>query len=378
MALRASRVKKSTPETKQLEVFISTLGVDKKADLYRCNNLIYINIDIITPVLGVNIAQFTKHAIQKTHYLIIRKQVYVNKYGLTKLIAESIEPVAFQLQDYIYEVIYKLETEGSVNKNDVVSRNVLAKALEDLSISQTTELVQINTIESLREELKDINGSYSDLNVEFMELNEEKNRLVDQNKDLEAEITDLKKMIETLSRYVKCNSKTISVAAREIIDEYVPEDLSHLEEKDINDLHEKSIRIKNTKKNKTSITKKNRTSTTKTSTDKTSTTRKNKKDKHMYDIIRSARPIFDNIYQWKCVSDEDNHIKKIVIDGVDYRSLKHYSDEFLLEGNDSSHDIIWDTVYLSDPEGIYLTCIIPLLSRADENLIRQIVNIFCH
>ncbi len=360
MALKASRVKTSTPETKQLEIFIQTLGVNIKPNLYRCDNLIYINVDIITPVLGVNITNFTKRSVQKIHYIVIKKQVYVNKYGLTKIIAESIEPVAFQLQDYIYEVIYKLETNGFVNKSDVVSREELCKALNDLSLSQTTEIIQTNTIESLNEEIKELSNDYSSLQTDNMNLMDEKNKLTEQNQELELEIMELKKMITTLSRYVKCNSKKVSIAAREIIDEYSPEDIDHLDEKDIETLRSQSVEIKNNRKKPIK-----------------NIVRRGKKERLIYDIIRSARPLFNNIYQWKCISDEENHIKKITIDGKQYRSLKHYSDEFLLEGNIVfNHDIIWNTLSLSDPEGIYLTNIIALLQRADENLISQIISIF--
>jgi hypothetical protein len=120
---------------------------------------------------------FTANADKLVHYVTIHKNIFINKYGLTKLIAQSKEAAAFQLQDYIYEVVYKLETTGKVTIKDVESRDKLCATLSELQLYKTIEnenqvllkqsddtirqLTLENTV--MEEKLKNVTGDYDEL-----------------------------------------------------------------------------------------------------------------------------------------------------------------------------------------------------------------------
>ena len=189
---KAIKVTDSTPETSQLETFINNLGIDKKAELYLYNNQAFINVDIIMQILSVDPKWFIKNSESPTHYITIKKQIYVNKYGLTKILAQSKEAVAFQLQDYIYEVIYKLETNKFVHQDDIESRAMLAKTLAELDIYKTVEDNNKLMLSESEHELKQLETDYAILQQDNNKLLERYEKLLDDFSAINKEHESLK------------------------------------------------------------------------------------------------------------------------------------------------------------------------------------------
>lgn len=233
MALVVKKITKSIPESASLETFVTTLGVTAKAELYLCNSNAYLNIDIILPVLSVPLQWFIKNAEMPVHYLKIKTKtgstsIYINKYGMTKLLAQSKEAVAFKLQDYLYELLYKVETESSVSKDGVSSRQQLIKVTSDLDMYQATASAAIIETIELKESINTLRADYADVNTELQKLKLENEKHEDTIKDLELELNNYKTIANKLAKYVRINSKKPPTEAYD--DSLDTDDLEELDE----------------------------------------------------------------------------------------------------------------------------------------------------
>jgi hypothetical protein len=206
------RVKNETVHTAPLITFIKGLGVNYEIKMYEIdegNARVFINANMIFHILSSDIKGFQKKAEQVTHFLIINKEVYVNKYGLMMLIADSREKIAFRLLDYIFEVIYKLETQGVVKIDEVESRNYLKeiemyKVLDEYNEEHTRKLA--DELEEIRGELIYTKQKYNEAADNCDMLEEELNK-VSKERDV------LEESAKTLAKYVKASSKSIPVEA---------------------------------------------------------------------------------------------------------------------------------------------------------------------
>lgn len=213
MAIVVKKVTKQIPQSAPLETFLTSLGITTKATIYLCNSNAYINSDIILPVLSVPIQWFLKNSETPLHYIKIKPKdsngslIYINKYGLTKLLAQSKEAVAFKLQDYLYELLYKVETEPSVSKLDVASRQQLIKMTTELEMYRSsTSTAVLETIE-LKESIDTIRADYAMMSQDYQKLKLENENHEAMIKELESEVNNYKVIANKLARYVRANSK---------------------------------------------------------------------------------------------------------------------------------------------------------------------------
>jgi hypothetical protein len=193
MAEKPKRIKQSTEQTKQLETFLASLGVANTLNLYVYRSDTYLNIDILLPVLSVDLKWFIKNSEAPMHYIKLPDGYYVNKYGITKLLAQSKQAVAFLLQDYLYELLYITETKGYVKASDLKTRDALADCLED-SCALIDELKQNNT------------QLHSDYCIQEMENEEHKKKILElesANDALSKENEHLKDVANKLAKYVR-------------------------------------------------------------------------------------------------------------------------------------------------------------------------------
>lgn len=203
------RVKNSDQHTGPLETFIKgLLGVTDEQSIvaiYMYGEQAYITAEPLIPILGVQLSWFEKNAVNPTHYIKIKRKVFINKYGLTILIAHSKEQVAFTLQDYIYETIYKLEKNGSVQISDVHSRADLLNCMEELAIYRKKEDCSIALLANQTQELKQ-------MATDYYLVKEEYNGLRDQYAELEYQHGQLQKSFDKLkdisAKLAKCVKKT--------------------------------------------------------------------------------------------------------------------------------------------------------------------------
>jgi hypothetical protein len=210
--IKATRIKKTTPQTAQLETFVSSLGVQFGTELYLCNQQVYLNADVIMPILSVQMKWFLQNSETPLHYIRIKTKtgtsgIYINKYGMTKLLGQSKEAVAFRLQDYIYELLYKMETQDSVSKEDLVSRTKFIKISEDLTMYQNAASKSAEESIELKESIESLRYDYANADSEREKLKNNVTTLQEYIKELESDVESYKTIANKLARYVRIKSK---------------------------------------------------------------------------------------------------------------------------------------------------------------------------
>lgn len=382
MSNKAVQIKTITPETKQLQIFINNLGVTNKAKLYKFKQHVYINAAIIAPLLNINLQTFVSRAKQPKHYIVIRKEVYVNKYGLTKLIANSDEEASYRLQDYIYEVIYKLETQGEVKINDIVSRKELERVAADLSIFQAIDQKNQLIISQYEDELKQIQTDNSILEFDIDKYKKENERLTDEIKQLQDENETLTSISKSLAKYVKSNTRSRPVALSEVnIDDEVAlsnDDIIHKAQQ------AKKILLSSSS---TSSTEQKRLRSNITSKSKRGRPPKQllpeATQNNIYYLMRTPEPVCQhnnstNIYRWSLrnkLPEENIMVKKI-----SYNSYKAYCADYKLGGmNNFIYTELWHCdIELPDETYILFSRLVDLLQHGSIELFDRLVNIFSY
>ncbi len=213
----------------QLCKFVHALGVKENLTVYNFKNTIYINIEFILPVLLVKQKWFKDNSESPTHYIIIDKNIYINKYGMTKLIGQSNQPASFKLQDYLYDLFYQVETKGYADKTIATYKEV------NNNINGQIEL---------------LNAQISELRVDLALSEDEIKTLKHQNETLELMSHDVeyyKNIATTLAKYVRNKSKK---HIPEAFDENLDIDVQEDSEPNVDDLLKDALNAKHKLKNK--------------------------------------------------------------------------------------------------------------------------------
>lgn len=206
-ALVAKKITKQTPQSKQLSTFVASLGVPYEVELYSHAETTYINSEVLLPILSVDIQWFIKNAESPLHYIKINKQIFINKYGMTKLLGQSKQPAAFKLQDYLYEIFYKVETEGFVERDSVESRKKLLSMSGQLETFRTVAQKNQQLIEEAQEAAKVAQLDCDAYAAENNKLKKENEQLESENKELTQDLETFRSIANKLSRYVRAKSK---------------------------------------------------------------------------------------------------------------------------------------------------------------------------
>ena len=334
---KAIRVRTETSESKQLQVFVRNLGATETAELYMVGNLAYMKINLLLQLLSVsekwfinNSVEYTFDSLEIPHYIKLKKGIYVNKYGITKLISQSKEAVAFKLQDYIYEVIYKLEKNGTVSMDDIESRKELERTLVQFQEVQDRNL----------EELKEYDINVKTLELELYEATLKAERLRVECKYKEELIQeyedDTNKLINAcsiLGKYVKKKKPAATLIddlnVDDIVDFDSDDDVTH------QDALDALATFKKTKKDIKHIRERPQVSETKNaerpkevSIISDASTKSIKKYPISY-LIRSNEPFYQDAYMWAIKSEIPTKcsINTLSYDNEEllYESYKEYS-----------------------------------------------------
>lgn len=126
------------PKNKQneLSAFMSTMGLKNSLLLCKAGENLYVACDPLANLLAVKLVDFITSAKTPIDYVKYKGAVCVSKYGITKLIAKSTQPVAYKIQDYMYDLLYRVET-GEVDElvdKSIDSRNKLMVELEEYEL----------------------------------------------------------------------------------------------------------------------------------------------------------------------------------------------------------------------------------------------------
>lgn len=210
-----------------LTLLVKLLNINKPPLIYRCQDKIYIDATEILDLLDVDEKWFKSNSKSLSHYILINNKVFVNKYGFTKILGQSNESIAMKLQDYIYDVIYKLEETGHVNKEDMLARQ---KLLHEINFYQNIQAGQAELAESLKQELQTLQNDYTILSDENAVIKEKYDVIQKEN---DALLDLAKKLITSIRTYnEKLLTKGIAAAASRIPDlDYIINDESYIMDK---------------------------------------------------------------------------------------------------------------------------------------------------
>jgi hypothetical protein len=331
--IKATKVIKTTDKTAQLESFVSTLGITTKAELYLCNSNAYINIDILLPILSVDLQWFIKNSEMPIHYIKLSKGVFINKYGMTKLLGQSKESISFKLQDYLYDIFYQVETKGSVKKSEISSRDELVKAAQlvtkvthlsnELKMYQNVDLANKQLISDISSSYEALKNDYAVLNIENQSLKKKYSDLEDEYEQLQSDYNTIKHLANKLAKYVR-------VKRTDVIEAYD----DNLE---VEDTEEDEAKLHKDASNAKTALKKPKTKNPRTKKVQTKAA-----DKKTYTLLRSSDPIDnDELYKWEisdkeCNEDFKNSSTEYVSSG-EYVTKNMYGDEVII----SPPDMLW-------------------------------------
>jgi len=163
-------------------------------------------------LLNIKKSDFTKQSTMNIHYILRKNKVYVSKYGITKLIANSNEPITYDLQDYIYEMLYKLESRGVISVNDIKSREKIVDMINARDIDVISDkLITYKALKELGDEtnakkdeyINELRNTIQNLHYKIKDLDEKNTDLYDKITELEDNNKILLDSSKKLSRYVK-------------------------------------------------------------------------------------------------------------------------------------------------------------------------------
>lgn len=368
--LKATKVSKTTQATAPLETFVASLGIQTKAELYSANGVVYVNSDVVTPVLGSDLKWFTKNAEVPLHYIIIKKKIYINKYGLTKLLAQSKEAVAFKLQDYLYELLYQVESKGTVSKADVVSRHELIKTLSELDIYKSIDTHNKLIIDEKDDSLKQLRADYAELDTTHDKLKEDHNALLEQHRELEESYEQLKDAAKKIAKLVRIKSKNPVEEVDMILTDGEDED---------EELSSKQIEIleSEVKEAKKTVNSRKKAGAPK----RAPVPKKSKVDKKLFYLMRSASHLYDDdgteLSRWHLAESipEDS----IVVDRTTYETFKDYCNDYnlgVIDPSKNRYEYLWyEDVFLTEYSSRIISIILRMLNFIDRQKISEVLEL---
>jgi FtsZ-binding cell division protein ZapB len=310
--LKASKITKETPKSQQLQSFVASLGLTDKVELYLCGELVYIRIDTLLTILSVDVKWFLKNAETPLHYIVINKNVHVNRYGMTKLIGQSKQPTALRLQDYLYDLFYHVETDGVVYRDELKSRDELLELTDKLHVYKSI----VDASQIAAEEAKENNNV---LRCDYAVLEQDNAKLTQQIALLEDEISEYQEGLESyraiatkLARYVRIKStKPPEEAFSDLVDieeedESAPDPKIDSDATEARDHH--AILSKTVKK----IMTKRHVKAGLPTTLPVPPSLKDKQKTIMYYLMRSIEPVDELKYKWSLtdITPDSEHLKR--------------------------------------------------------------------
>lgn len=195
-----------------LSTFTKNLGIQKPIDVYLYENQAYIDSDVVFKILSVSKKDFLKTSLIKVHYIKIIENIFLSKYGLTKVLGQSREKVSFLLQDYIYELMYKLEKHKTIHIDQIESKKILEEYnTKEFTVNSEKE------ISVLKDTLENLEAEYSALTYE---LTVAKKKM----KSQETDYNNLFNVAKKIVKYLRTNGSKTEGIKSELFDSDSEED----------------------------------------------------------------------------------------------------------------------------------------------------------
>ncbi len=225
------KVTKQTDQSKSLTAFIKSLGISEQLELYSYSNLTYIRADLLLQILSVDIKWFLKNSESPLHYITVNNITHINRYGMIKLIAQSKEPIALRLQDYLCELFYQVETYGSVKASDLQSRDAFISAVEEeLKVYKSIDHANKTLVSEAQEATQSLRCDIAVLEANVAKLQEQCDNYSHANEELTSDVEHYKTIADKLARYVRVKSKNpINEAFDDNLIQYEDDEVSELQ-----------------------------------------------------------------------------------------------------------------------------------------------------
>jgi hypothetical protein len=361
----------ATDATKQLDIFTKNLGVVEKITLYMYGKHAYINADLILPVLSINETTFKKSARNGIHYIVIKKKLYVNKYGLTKILAASEEETVYMLQDYIFEIIYNLENGGSVDIKNVDSHEQLCMKMAEIEVQDIALITNKNELHKMADQLAGLSNDYYVVESENTKLKKTIDDLQMTLDNSNSDYSSLFKQAKNLARYVRFNTAST-------INEVVELDSSGDElTENMVSMDKITARGMNARRNIYKYSETGRMRRVRSRSPE-----REKRIKKLYYLMQSVESVYakngSQLYTWQIADKLPNNDDILFVEEHKYNSFKEFSEDYRLGGIDSGgHKYIWSSDLVVNQVLItILKKILDLMQYLDHNSCMRIIEIF--
>lgn len=200
---------RDNPSTcEELSSCMKKFGITTQQKYCFLKNLYFVLVpEALSSLLNIDMTTILRNAEIGLHFIQLQtEEIFASKYGLVQMIAASKEPISIKFQDYVFELIHKIEENGEVKIADLGTRQVL---MDEINVNPAG----LNLIE-MQYQLQDTEKAYHALDADYgivMDQLQLKTNLLEKAemeiKELTSQNNKLREIAEALGKYVKI-SKT--------------------------------------------------------------------------------------------------------------------------------------------------------------------------
>lgn len=196
---------RDNPSTcEELATCMEKFGITSKQKYCFLKDLYFVLIpESLTKLLNIDMNAILRNAEIGLHFIQLQtEEIFASKYGLVQMIAASKEPISLKFQDYVFELLHKIETHGEIKIEDIETRQTFIE--ETKLIPTDTNLIE------MQYQIQNTEKAYYALDADYgivMDKLQMKTSLLEKAeieiKDLMAQNNILRDIAEKLGKYVK-------------------------------------------------------------------------------------------------------------------------------------------------------------------------------
>jgi hypothetical protein len=181
----------------ELHKLYQLFGIDGDVPILLKDDLAYFCIEPLFPVLCLDKEQI--HVLPG-RYFKYKKQMFVNKYAVHSLIGQSTAVAAEQIMDYFFEILNLIESKGSVEIEDVMSRKEIEA---EIKLNNQVNDYNVRTIKKYKKLLRESKKEAATAQAELAELLNKMASIEQMNEELLTSNQEMTEIITKLSRFVR-------------------------------------------------------------------------------------------------------------------------------------------------------------------------------
>lgn len=201
---------RDNPSTcEELTSCMKKFGITTQHKYCFLKNLYFVLVpEALSRLLNIDMTAILRNAEIGLHFIQLQtEEIFASKYGLVQMIAASKEPISIKFQDYVFELIHKIEENGEVKVGDLQTRQVLMDEID--ANNNGLHLFE------MQYQLQDTQKAYHALDADYgivMDQLQIKTNLLEKAeieiKELTAQNRKLREIAEALGKYVKISKTT--------------------------------------------------------------------------------------------------------------------------------------------------------------------------